>query len=58
MLVYLTILKIFNVHFSNSSMAGIFDAIPAIAVALFVIGIVGIMVYEKSKSKAVEESNK
>lgn len=39
-------------------MAGIFDAIPAIAVTLFVIGIVGIMVYEKSKSKAVEESNK
>ena len=39
-------------------MAGIFDAIPAITVALFVIVIVGIMVYEKSKSKAVEESNK
>lgn len=39
-------------------MAGIFDAIPAITVTLFVIGIVGIMVYEKSKSKAVEESSK
>jgi hypothetical protein len=39
-------------------MAGIFDAIPAITVTLFAIGIVGIMVYEKSKSKAVEESNK
>jgi hypothetical protein len=38
-------------------MAGIFDAIPAITVILFVIGIVGVMVYEKSQSKTVEESN-
>jgi hypothetical protein len=37
-------------------MAGIFDAIPAITVILFVIGIVGVMVYEKSRSKTVEES--
>lgn len=38
-------------------MAGIFDAIPTITVILFVIGIVGVMVYEKSRSKTVEESN-
>jgi NADH:ubiquinone oxidoreductase subunit K len=38
-------------------MAGIFDAIPTISVILFVIGIVGVMVYEKSRSKTVEESN-
>jgi hypothetical protein len=38
-------------------MAGIFDAIPAITVILFVIGIVGILVYEKSRSKTIEESN-
>lgn len=38
-------------------MAGIFDAIPAIAVTLFAIGLVGIIFYEKSKSKPVEESN-
>lgn len=38
-------------------MAGIFDAIPTITVILFVIGIVGVMVYEKSRSKTIEESN-
>jgi hypothetical protein len=38
-------------------MAGIFDAIPAITVILFVIGIVGVLVYEKSRSKTIEESN-
>jgi hypothetical protein len=38
-------------------MAGIFDAIPAFTVILFVIGIVGVMVYEKSRSKTIEESN-
>ena len=38
-------------------MAGIFDAIPATTVILFVIGIIGVMVYEKSRSKTVEESN-
>jgi NADH:ubiquinone oxidoreductase subunit K len=38
-------------------MAGIFDSIPIITVVLFVIGLVGVMVYEKSKSKTVEETN-
>ncbi len=38
-------------------MAGIFDAIPAITVTLFIIGLVGVMVYEKSRSKTIEESN-
>ena len=38
-------------------MAGIFDAIPTITVILFVIGIVGVLVYEKSRSKTIEESN-
>lgn len=38
-------------------MAGIFDAIPAITVILFVIGLVGVMIYEKSQSKTVKESN-
>ena len=37
-------------------MAGIFDYIPVISVVLFAIGIVGVMVYEKSRSKEVEES--
>lgn len=37
-------------------MAGIFDYIPVISVILFAIGIVGVMVYEKSRSKEVEES--
>jgi len=38
-------------------MAGIFDSIPIITVILFAIGLVGVMVYEKSKSKTVENSN-
>ncbi len=38
-------------------MAGIFDAIPVITVTLFVIGLVGVMVYEKSRSKTIEKSN-
>jgi NADH:ubiquinone oxidoreductase subunit K len=32
-------------------MAGIFDSIPTIAVILFAIGIIGIMVYERAKSR-------
>ena len=38
-------------------MAGIFDAIPVITVILFAIGLVGVMVYERSRTKTVEESN-
>ena len=38
-------------------MAEIFDAIPVITVTLFVIGLVGVMVYERSRSKTIEESN-
>jgi NADH:ubiquinone oxidoreductase subunit K len=38
-------------------MAGIFDSIPVITVILFAIGLVGIMVYERSRTKTVEESN-
>ncbi len=38
-------------------MAGIFDSIPIITVILFAIGLVGVMVYEKSRTKTVEESN-
>ncbi len=37
-------------------MAGIFDSIPIITVILFVIGLVGVIVYEKSRSKQTEES--
>jgi NADH:ubiquinone oxidoreductase subunit K len=32
-------------------MAGIFDSIPIITVVLFAIGVVGIMVYERAKSR-------
>ena len=32
-------------------MAGIFDSIPIITVVLFVIGVVGIIVYERAKSR-------
>jgi len=37
-------------------MAGIFDAIPILTVTLFALGLVGVMVYEKTRSKPVEES--
>lgn len=38
-------------------MAGIFDSIPVITVVLFVLGLVGVMVYEKTRSNSTEESN-
>jgi len=38
-------------------MAGIFDSIPIITVVLFALGLVGIMVYERSRSKSTDESN-
>ncbi len=38
-------------------MADVFDSIPVITVILFVIGLVGVMVYEKSRSKTVEKSS-
>ncbi len=37
-------------------MAGIFDSIPIITVVLFALGLVGIMVYERSRSKSTDES--
>jgi len=33
-------------------MAGIFDFIPIISVILFAIGLVGVMVYERARSRA------
>jgi hypothetical protein len=38
-------------------MAGIFDSIPIITIVLFALGLVGIMVYERSKSKSTDESD-
>ena len=35
-------------------MAEIFDSIPMIVVLLFVLGIVGVMVYEKTRSNSGE----
>ena len=37
-------------------MAGIFDSIPIISIILFAIGLVGVVVYERSRSKQTEES--
>jgi hypothetical protein len=37
-------------------MAGIFDSIPIITVVLFALGLVGIMVYERSKSTNESDS--
>lgn len=38
-------------------MAGIFDSIPIITVVLFALGLVGVIVYERSRSNAPEESD-
>jgi len=38
-------------------MAGFFDFIPIIVVVLFAIGIIGAMVYERSRTKNIEESS-
>lgn len=37
-------------------MAGIFDSIPIITVVLFALGLVGVIVYERSRSKNSVES--
>jgi len=36
-------------------MAGIYDYIPIVAVVLFGIGLVGVMVYERSKTRESKE---
>ena len=36
-------------------MAGIFDSIPVITVVLFAIGLVGVMVYERARTRQSEE---
>jgi hypothetical protein len=38
-------------------MADIFDSIPTITIVLFALGLVGIMVYERSRSKSTDESD-
>ena len=38
-------------------MAGIFDSIPIITVVLFALGLVGVIVYERSRSNKTEESD-
>lgn len=38
-------------------MAEIFDAIPILTVTLFAIGLIGILIYEKSRTKTIKESN-
>ncbi len=37
-------------------MVGIFDSIPIITIILFGIGLVSVMVYERSRSKQAEET--
>ncbi len=38
-------------------MAGIYDSVPIITFVLFVLGLLGIMVYERSRSSPAKESN-
>ena len=38
-------------------MAGFFDYIPIIAIILFAVGIAGVMVYERVRTKNIEESS-
>ena len=37
-------------------MAVIFDSIPIITIVLFALGLVGVMVYERSRSNTTKES--
>ena len=38
-------------------MAGFFEYIPTIVIILFAVGIVGVMVYERIRTKNIEESS-
>jgi hypothetical protein len=38
-------------------MAVIYDFVPTITVVLFILGLVGIVVYERSRSNTTEESD-
>jgi len=38
-------------------MAGIFDAIPTISIILFALGLVGVMVYERARTKSNDETS-
>ena len=38
-------------------MAGIFDSVPLITVILFALGLVGVMVYERAKTRQDEKTN-
>ena len=38
-------------------MAGIFDSIPLITIILFALGLVGVMVYERTKTRQDEKTN-
>ena len=38
------------------SMSGIFDSIPTIIVILFAIGLVGVVIYERTRTKLEEKS--
>jgi len=38
-------------------MAGIFDSIPIIIVVLFALGLVGVIVYERSRSNTTDKSD-
>jgi len=38
-------------------MAGIFDSIPVITVVLFALGLVGVIVYERSRSNTKESDS-
>ena len=38
-------------------MAGFFDYIPIITIILFAVGIVGVMIYERIRTKNIEESS-
>jgi hypothetical protein len=38
-------------------MAGIFDSIPTITIILFALGLVGVMVYERARTKPTNETS-
>ena len=48
--------NLFNLEIVYLLMADIFDYIPVITIFLFALGLVGVVVYEKTRTKQAEEA--
>lgn len=52
--VFHTPANLFNARRAPDCVAGAFDAIPTVAVVLFAAGLVGVMVYERSRARMAQ----